>query len=179
MIIKRNHFLIASAIVAISVQACGKKKSDDDAQISENVSNPVNALSLVGVSLQSAAAGIGTNAALALDAPFADSDCDEHAEPKARSGESADGSGRLQQSHPRFALQHMYCMMQTDTGAPDSFIGSLGQSKFLACIMGGNLVFDGAEHSITIAKSVVAACATKHLPASQQEQVAGVFPKLV
>lgn len=179
MIIKGRHLLLTASLVSLSVSACGKKKdkSEDETSVSQNVSTPVNALSIVGISLKSAASGIGANAAMSLSGGFSEADCDEHAEPKARAGESADSSGRLDKSHARYALQQFYCLVQTDTGAPDSFIGSISESKFLACLMGGNLTFDGAEHDVTITKAAVLACASDYLPSSQQGEVSNGVPE--
>jgi len=179
MVIKGRHLLLTASLVSLSVSACGKKKekNEEEISVSTNVSTPVNALSIVGISLKSAAAGIGTNATMALSGGFSADDCDEHAEPKARTGEPADSSGRLDKSHDRYALQQLYCLVQTDTGSPDSFIGSISESKFLACLMGGNLTFDGAEHDVTITKAAVLACASDYLPSSQQGEVSNGVPE--
>lgn len=177
MAFERKFLYLSSFLLALSPLACGKKDKKDDEQssLSANVTTPVNALSIVSLSIKSASSGIGPSAR-AFDSGFSESDCDEHAEPKARAGDNPDSSGRLMWNHPRYALQHMYCMVQKDTGAPDSFIGSLSQSKFLACLMSGNIRFDGAEHEVTMSKASIIQCAKDHIAADQQDEIAGQIP---
>lgn len=177
--------LVVTAALSVTV-ACGKKEKDDSddddtASISgtggggtkstENVpaslAAPKGVLTNTLASMSSVMAVAGPKmtggAALLLDDSegFTEADCTEHADAKARAGDGADytdNSGRLRIEHPRAALQQFYCQMQKDTGAPDSFIGALSQSKLLFCFMGEGLVFDGVARDVQITEAIVDAC---------------------
>jgi hypothetical protein len=169
--LKVSRVVLASGLIALSV-SCGKKKEDDaPPATSENVKNPVGALAIVKTSMQSSGSGISSAAAaLALDSALSETDCDDNAEPKARTGEPADNSGRLQSTHARYALQDLYCKVQKDTGAPDSFPGALTSSRMIVCMMGGLIQFDGVERTVTIPHATVKSCLS-HLSAAQQAEM--------
>jgi hypothetical protein len=148
---------------------CSKKEESDSetsSTVTENMEKPAGVLDLainaMGSAMDTDIAGamVGSTA-LVGDEGFTIDDCDEHAEAVARATDDAefkDSSDRLRISHPRAPLQTLYCQMQKDTGAPDSFLGALSQNKMLFCMMGEGLVFDGVEKTVTKTKEEFEAC---------------------
>lgn len=174
-----RHVLAISLLVPVGLSVgCGKKSSKKDATATnEALSTPVNSLNLVLDSMKSASAGIGDMAgkstSLRLNEDgLTEADCTEHAQPKARasdSGQDTDNSGRLHTSHPRYALNDLYCKMQKDTGAPDSFLGAVSQIKMLMCLA-GKVEFDNTERAKTVSKDDFKACMS-HLSEENQEEM--------
>ncbi|MCX6129026.1 MAG: hypothetical protein NTX25_08180, partial [Proteobacteria bacterium] len=97
-------------------------------------------------------------------------DCDEHAKPKARSGDS-----NFDETHPRWAIQEFYCKMNKDTFAADSFLGALTESRLLPCILGEGLVFDGEEHSLNITKAIFQPCLGSNLSQAKKDEITPDF----
>lgn len=172
----------------ISLGAC-KKKDDDKstnpaagtaeektaANAPEAIKQPLGVLNVALTSMKS----IGTNlsavgAGLHLDDGFSEADCSEHATPLARTGDPSEdiaNNNELRIQNPRAPLQHFYCMMQKDTGSPDSFLGAVSSIKDMLCILGKDLNFDGVEREITRTKADLLECFKDYTQEEQDEMI--------
>jgi hypothetical protein len=172
--------LMVLSTVALGL-GCGKKDDDDkkSKKTASDYSTPAATAEESMTALSSAGLLLG-DANLSLlegELNFEASDCSEHAEGLARSGdgsEHTDNSGRLRMSHPRAPIQDVYCKMTKDTGAPDSFLGAISGNKMLFCFIGDDYQFDGVPRTRSLTSEEVDAC----LSDLDEEQMAEIKEQL-
>lgn len=161
------------------VLGCGKKDDSDDDGATEDkgeISNPSALLTSSLDTFKSAGKKVGSSVELELvandESHFTLSDCSSHGEAQARDTdgeEFEDDTGRLRNSHPRYALQDFYCKMQKDTGAPDTFLGAIASNEMLFCFIGKGLEFDGKSHSKTLKAKDMKKCMSDLSEEEQQD----------
>lgn len=129
------------ALAYLAMVGCSKK-DDSSTAATVDAAKP----STVIASIDSKVSGVGSGLEGVSAFATVDSQCDSHAVPQ-------DSGSQMSQSHQQYPLKYFYCMIMKNTGSPDSVSGSYTLVKSLSCALesAGQLTYDGASHSATVA----------------------------